>query len=507
VSRRCLCLHLAALLLALAPAPAAAGDTLPKGVERRLTPGGKVLALALTADGKVLASGHDDGTVRLWEANSGKELRRLTDGKGPVKTLAWLPDGRRLVSAGPGFGATLWDSQDGRKLRQFASREGTGRGTTLALAPDGRTAAFGGFRISLVDVETGNPVGKFDGGSYPAFSPSGKFLAAAAPDRHAAWALATYDLAQKKPPRRFAKTEKPDYESLITPLIYTPDGRSIVSGNFGGTVELWEPATGAQQVAYWTHPRAVTALACSPDGRLLVSAGDDQLIRVRDLASGWQGARLRGHRGRISALAFAPDGRHFWSASEDGTILQWRAPERAAPGPSRDLTAEDFDTAWAALAEQDAAEAHRTRQRLLESPAASVAFLRARIKPVKPLAAGQAERLIADLDNARFATRERAAKELEKLGRLASPALLKALKASKNDELRRRATGLLERLNPEELSEEELRQWRALAVVEFAGTPEARRLLQEWARGAPGALLTTGAGEALERLKRQSPGR
>jgi hypothetical protein len=462
-----------------------------------------VLALALAPDGKVLASGHDDGTVRLWDAATGKELRRLGGGKTPIASLAWLPDSRRLLSADRNLVATLWDSQDGRKLRQLVSRGGgTGRGATLALAPDGRTAAFGGFRISLVDVESGTPLGNLDAGSYPVFSPHGKHLAATAPDRHAAWAVATFDVARKKSPRRFAKTEKPDYESMVTALTYTPDGRSIVSGNFGGTVELWEPATGAQQVAYWTHPRAVTALACSADGRLLVSAGDDRLIRVRDLATGWQGARLRGHQGRITALAFAPDGRHFWSASEDGTILQWRAPERAAPGPSRDMTAEELDTAWAALAEQDAAEAHRARQRLLESPTASVAFLRARIKPVKPLAAGQAERLVAELDNAKFATRERAAKELEKLGRLASPALHKALKASKNDELRRRATGLLERLNPEELSEAELQQWRALAVVEFAGTPEARRLLQEWARGAPGALLTTWANDALERLKR-----
>src|SRR5262249_50044290 len=151
-----------------------------------------------------------------------------------------------------------------------------------------------------------------------------------------------------------------------------------------------------------------------------------------------------------------------------------------------DLSKEELEAAWQALVGPDAAAAYRASRKLLASPDASVAFLRTRLSPVPPAEPGLAEKLVADLDNARFSTRERASRELEKLGRRAEPALRKALTGSPNEELRRRAAGLLARVAPDGLSAEELVQWRGLEVAEFAGTPEARRLLEELSRGAPG---------------------
>jgi hypothetical protein len=519
--RRGPCLPLTALL-ALAPVLAglaatppassaqAAGDRdpLPPGALLRLErvapgPGGKVLALALAPAGKVLATGHGDGTVRLWDAATGKALRQLRQDKLPVTSLAWLPDGRGLLSASVAGLAVLWDSQAGNKLRQFHFPEGGNRGATLALSPNGQTAAFGGWRVNLVDVVAGKALTKLrESGYFPVFSPDGKVLTTASERGEHRWALSAWDAGTGKRLRRYPWPAKPGHDDVISVLAYTPDGRSVVSGCQDGTVWLWETATGGEQVRYWTHPLPVTALAVSADGRYQASAGEDHLVRVRNLVSGWQVSRLKGHRGRITALAFTPDGRQLLSASEDGAVVVWHGPDPEVQEPPTELIAEEFEEVWRALAGQDARVAYRASRRLLGAPGASVAFLRGRLRPVVPLDPGKAERLVADLNDARFATRERAARELEKLGRLAEPALRQALAGKPNEEMRRRAFALLARLAPEEMSADELRQGRALEVLEYAGTPEARRLLEELARGAPGPLLTTWASAALERLRR-----
>jgi hypothetical protein len=512
-----LLLRLAPVLAALAATPTASSaqtagdrDPLPPRALLRLQrvapdPGGKVLALALAPSGKVLATGHGDGTVRLWDAATGKALHRLGEGKSPVAALAWLPDGRRLLSADGAGLLVLWDQQTARAVRQFRRAGGVGRAASLALSPDGRTAALGGSRVQLVDVETWKELDKLPAaGFFPVFAPDGKALVTASDRTELRTVLTAWDTSSRKPRQRYPWPKTPQFEDQITALAVTPDGRSVVSGSQDGAVQLWETASGGEQIPYWTHPLAVTALALSPDGRYLASAGDDRLVRVRDLVSGWQVSRLKGHRGRITALAFTPDGRQLFSASEDGTVLLWRGPDREPPDVPADLKAEELEAAWQALAGQDAKAAYRASRKLLGAPGASVAFLRGRLRPVALLEPGKAERLVADLDDAQFAKRERASSELEKLGRLAEPALRRALAGKQNEEMRRRIFGLLARLAPEQMTTDELRQGRALEVLEYAGTPEARRLLEDLARGAPGPLLTTGASAALERLKRRN---
>src|SRR5205823_6088057 len=118
VFRRRPCPPHTALLLALvtalaglaatlpAPSVAAAGDRDPLSAGamlrlERVGPGreGMVFSLALAPDGKVAATGHGDGTVRLWDAATGKALRQFGEGKSSITSLAWLPDGRGLLSA------------------------------------------------------------------------------------------------------------------------------------------------------------------------------------------------------------------------------------------------------------------------------------------------------------------------------------------------------------------------------------------------------------------------
>jgi hypothetical protein len=142
--------------------------------------------------------------------------------------------------------------------------------------------------------------------------------------------------------------------------------------------------------------------------------------------------------------------------------------------------------------------------RLINTPGQAVPFLKMHLRPVAPADAAQVARLIEDLRSERFAVRDRAAAELEKLGDLAEPQLRKVDTAKAGLELRRRVEQLLQKLRGPITSPELLRGWRAIEVLESIGSPEARQVLSALAGGAPSARLTQEAQESLRRLARRA---
>jgi hypothetical protein len=126
-------------------------------------------------------------------------------------------------------------------------------------------------------------------------------------------------------------------------------------------------------------------------------------------------------------------------------------------------------------------------------------LLRQLLRPVRAVEAETARRLIAELESNDLAVRQRATKELVKLGDAAEPVLRYTLRQKPSLELRRRAEHLLDELATE--MPERLRMRRGLEVLEWLDTAESRQLLGELARGAPGAWLTIEAKKGLNRLR------
>src|SRR5262249_15825462 len=149
------------------------------------------------------------------------------------------------------------------------------------------------------------------------------------------------------------------------------------------------------------------------------AGGTDGVIRLWDTATGKELHQLRGHLAAITFLAFLNGGKGLVSGSADSTLLVWDHAA-ALPAPeSKELTAAQLGAPWEALAGPDAAKAHPVIHALANAPAAAVPFLRERLRPMQAADSKILKQMINDLDSQQFATRQKAAEGLEKLGELA----------------------------------------------------------------------------------------
>jgi len=178
---------------------------------------------------------------------------------------------------------------------------------------------------------------------------------------------------------------------------------------------------------------------------------------------------------------------------------------RIAVQPERkDFTGDDLAALWSDLASDDAAKAYKAIWKLVSGAKQSVPFLAEKLKAAAGVDAQRVEQLIKALDSDKFAEREQAVAELEKLAERAEPALKKLLEEQPSPEARRRAEAILAKLGGPVTSSEQLRALRAIEALEHIGTPEARQVLERLATGAAGARETADAKRSVERLKRKA---
>jgi hypothetical protein len=271
---------------------------------------------------------------------------------------------------------------------------------------------------------------------------------------------------------------------------------------------LWEVLTASEVLVLPVPANAgFMKAAFSADGRLLALSAPSTEILVWDVRKGKELRRFKDFHAQVISLVFSPDGRRLISGLSDSTLLVWDVG--AIPSDHGEkLGAESAAKAWADLAATDAPRAFRARGKLASAPGDAIPLLRRHVHPTPPADAQRLRRLLTDLESEQFAVREKAQTELEDLGDLAEPSLRQTLPNKPALEVRRRVQALLERLHGPVTRPELLQALRAMAVLEDIGTPEARRRLDELAKGAPEARLTREAKESLKRLdSRNTSGR
>jgi hypothetical protein len=290
-------------------------------------------------------------------------------------------------------------------------------------------------------------------------------------------------------------------------LAISPDGRLLVMPSGRATVRVLDAATGKSAAELEGYSSAMASAAFAPDGRILATGGSDGQVRVWDVETGVALHHLAGHTGSVTAVAFSPDGSLLASSGADKSILLWDATKlrqaaATAPPAAPVLPPEQLARCWDDLAANDAKAAYQAIRTLAASPEQSVPRLKELVPPVERVDPARLTALLADLDHDQFARRQRATETLAALNTAARAALQKHLATVTSAEARQRAEELLQRIDQQELTGDALRQVRAVEALERAGTPTAQTVLEELAKGQPGATLTREAEAALARMKK-----
>jgi len=285
----------------------------------------EVNSVAFSPDGRSVVSGSDDGTVRLWDAESGSEQAVLCGHKDWVRGVAFLPARYHVASCSSDGTVRLWDTKDERKSTVLTGHEGIVYG--VAASPDGRLLVSGSYDMTLRlwDTEQRREIAVLRGHESTvrsvAFSPDTRLVASASDDN----TVRLWDVES----RRDSLVLR-GHEGTVRSVAFSPHGRRVVSGAYDNTIRIWDTRSGRQLVVLRGHMDRVTGVAFSPDGNRVLSSSRDNTALLWAAQGGRQLAVVRGHDGYIATLSFSCKGRHAASRDEFGEQLVWDI-ERGTP--------------------------------------------------------------------------------------------------------------------------------------------------------------------------------
>jgi len=280
-----------------------------------------ILAVVASPDGQRLASLSDDGTLRVWDPSSDKELLSIPAGlteQSILRFVSFSPDGKRLVTPAGDHQVKVWDVASGKELLTLSGH--TDEVTTAIFSPNGKQIATGSWDTTakIWDAATGKDLITFSGHENGiatlAFSPDGSrlYTGSDADGIGIAW-----DSASGEQLFTF------DGEGGLDAIAVSPDGTRLATGEFDTTVKIWDAATGTKLLTLFGHASFLNGAVYSPDGKRLASTSEDGTAKLWDAETGKLLLTLSGHTSGVENVAFSPDGNRLYTASRDGTLKIW----------------------------------------------------------------------------------------------------------------------------------------------------------------------------------------
>ncbi len=267
-----------------------------------------VYCLSFSPDGSNIASGGLDKTIRIWDVSSGTVIDTLSGHENNVNSVKFSPDGNKIASCSDDRTIKIWDSKSGIELTTFI---GYSMANDLSYSPDGSklASAWDNRILTLWDIETGTEIDTLTGHSgnviSVSFSPDGSMIASGSADK----TIKLWDASNGTEIRTLT-----GHSSNVMSVSFSPDGSMIASCSTDSTIKLWDASNGTEIRTLTGHSSYVMSISFSPDGSMIASGGADSTVRVWDVNSGMEIHTLKGQSFIIYCVTYSPDGSKIASA-------------------------------------------------------------------------------------------------------------------------------------------------------------------------------------------------
>ncbi len=282
-----------------------------------------VLSVSFSPDSKILVTGSGDRNIKLWNVETGKEIRTLSGHTDYVNSVNFSPDGKILVTSSRDKTIKLWNIETGKEIRTLSGH--TESVLSVSFSPDSKILATGsGDRnIKLWNVETGKEIrtlsGHTDYVNSVSFSPNGKTFASASDDK----TIKLWNVETGKEIRTLSGHTK-----SVWSVSFSPDGKTLATSSKDKTIKLWNVETRKEIRTLSGHTNYVTSVSFSPDGKTLATGSYDKTIKLWNVETGKELRTLSGHTNQVWSVSFSPDGKTLATGSKDKTIKLWNIETR-----------------------------------------------------------------------------------------------------------------------------------------------------------------------------------
>ncbi|KAG8718706.1 hypothetical protein FRC08_004613 [Ceratobasidium sp. 394] len=307
----------------------------------------QVNSVAFSPDSRRFVSGLDDGTVRIWDAETGDPvLEPLKVHTEAVQSVAFSPNGRWIASGSNDRTIRIWDAETG-EARFEPLRGHSDWVRSVVFSPNSRCVVSGSDdgTVRSWDVDTGKPVFEprethADWVYSVAFSPHGRCVVSGSRDH----TLRLWDAQTGAAVRESLK----GHRGSVMSVAFSPNSRHIASCSADRTIRIWNAETGDTALGLLeAHSNPVQSIAFSLDGKHLVSGSADRTICIWDAQTGNLALdKLGSHSGPVQSVAFSPNGRLVVSGSKDKTIRIWDVMDRGSSGAVKDSITSQGHSGW-----------------------------------------------------------------------------------------------------------------------------------------------------------------